>query len=598
MLQLALVIAGLFLLLTAPALAQEASQPSGTAAQPSPDVPDVADVADVPDVSDVRAVTETQIDAAQLKETATRSQSVRKALVTLLKSVARNQQALNELQTALNETQDDAERETIQERIDSIKKSLAEQRAKLEEIASGIPPESVAKGKKSLAFDWKAELGELLAPLVNQVKELTARPREIEQLRAQIKQRSEVLQKAETAVKRIDQLIAEAENPQVVSYLEKEKGRWQGLISDFKDARDLAQIQLDQMLSESESITQTVSSAFKDFFSSRGLNLIYAIAVFVVIFLVMRFLQLRMARLLFKDTAGETTLSARIINIALRALGVLLATFAALAVFYAAGDWVLLGICLILILGVVWSAKAGLSKNWEHVKLLLNIGGVREGERLIVDGVPYRVDSIRFYSTLSNPALTNGKIRVDIDTLTDRCSRPFAPGEPFFPTKEGDYVLAGGDLGKVLRQTPEFVELELLTGSTVCYQTTSFIGMAPVNLATGYCSVVTFAIDYKHRKEAVSVIPQALEKAVADAFAATDIAAHVDYVAVSFKEATEYSLNFSIFVGLRHEAAAWYYASGRLAHKAAVECCLANGWELPFRQVTIHQTPGGEIDSL
>lgn len=576
-------LAGLLLLFIAPAMAQEAPQ---TAAETK-----------VQDASQPPAVAPTQGDIGNARETAARSQSVRKALVALLKSVAKNEQALEELQSALNETQDDAEKQIIQERIDSVKKALAEQRASLEEIASGVPPEVFAKQQQQKKFDWKAELGELMAPLVNQVKELTARPREIEQLRSQIRRRNEVLQKAETAMKRIDQLISEANKPTVVAYLEKEKKRWQGLLEEYKDARDLAQIQLDQVLSESESITQTVSTAFREFFSSRGLHLIYAILSFLAVFFVMRFLQLQAAKALFKSKAGETSLSARMINISLRVLGTLLAIFAALAVFYAAGDWVLLGICLILILGVVWSAKTGLSKYWEHVKLLLNIGGVREGERLIVDGVPYRVDTIRFYSTLSNPVLTNGKIRVDIDTLRDRCSRPFAPGEPFFPTKEGDYVLVGGDLGKVLRQTPEFVELELLSGSTVTYKTPSFIGMAPVNLATGYCSVVTFAIDYKHRKEAVSVIPKALEKAVADAFAATDVASYVDYVAVSFKEATEYSLNFSIFVGLRHEAAAWYYSSGRLVHKAAVECCLENGWELPFRQVTIHQKAGAEIDS-
>jgi len=519
---------------------------------------------------------------------ANRSDAVRRALATLLQSMNRNQEALNQLQQALDQAQDDEEKKAIQQRIDAIQKSLAEQRENLTEIASGISSESFGK-PQTMKFDWKAELGELLAPLVQQMKDLTARPREIEQLRSEIGRRSEVLAKAESALKRIEGLMAEAKDPAVLEYLQKEKQRWETLAGEFRDAREVARIQLEQTLSESKSITESLSSIFQQFFSSRGLNLLLAIVAFVVVFFIMRLVHRKLVMLLFRNKAGETSFTARITNILVGMLGTLLAITAALGVFYAAGDWVLLGISLILILGVIWSAKTGVSKYWEHVKLLLNVGGVREGERLLIGGVPYRVETIRYYTTLYNPELTGGRIRVTIDELVGKCSRPFEPEEPFFPCSENDYVLVGGNYGKVLRQTPEFVQLELLSGSVVCYTTSSFVASTPLNVSTGYTVAVTFGVDYKHQQDAVSRIPEVLQQDVAAAFAATDIAPHVAGVSVSFKEAAASSLDFSIFVSLKHEAATWYYSAGRLVQRTAVESCIRNGWEIPFPQMTIHQ---------
>lgn len=539
--------------------------------------------------ADTPADAEAQLTTSpQDAETAGKSQTVRRALGALLQSVAKNQNALDQLQEALNMAQDDEEKQAIQQRIDAIRKSLAEQRANLAEIASGISSETFAQHKGG-KIDLKAELDELLAPLVQQMKELTERPREIDQLRSEIRRRSEVLQKAQAALERVNQLMREAQDPLVLEYLEKEKLRWEALALEYKDARDVAKIQLEQILSESKSITESLSSMFKQFFSSRGLHLLLALLAFLTVFFLMRLFHRRLVMLLFKNKAGETSFSARMINILVSLMGTLLAIVSALGVFYAAGDWVLLGVSLILILGVIWSAKAGVSKYWEHVKLLLNVGGVREGERLVIDGVPYRVESIRYYPTLSNPELTGGRIRVTIDDLLGKCSRPFMPGEPFFPTRENEYVLVGGHYGKVLRQTPEFVELQLLSGAIVTYKTSSFVASTPENVTTGFTVSVTFGVDYKHIKEAVELIPQTLQQKVAAAFAATQIAEHVSGVSVSFKEAADSSLNFSIFVSLTHEAASWYYAAGRLVQRTAVETCIENDWEIPFPQLTVHQ---------
>lgn len=525
--------------------------------------------------------------AAEVADDATKSAPVRKALGALLTSLAKNNEALDELQASLDATKDSEEKAPLQERIDSLRQTIAEQQADLTEIASGISQETFAK-PQPISFDLKAELAELLAPLVQQMKDLTERPREIEQLRSEIRRRTEIVEKAKQGIKRLDELIIEAKNPQLIEYLQTERDRWISLIQDYQNALDLAKVQLTQTLSENESITESVSTLFKDFFSSRGLNLILAVLIFLSIFFVMRFSQQKLSSSLFKNKAGETRFSARLVSIAFGVLSMTLALIGALAVFYIAGDWVLLGVTIILILGLIWSAKASISKYWEHVKLLLNVGGVREGERLVWNGVPYRVDTIRYYTTLTNPELSGGRIRVGIDELMGKFSRPFASAEPFFPSKRNDYVVVGSDFGKVLRQTPDFVQLELLSGAIKYLNTASYIASDPLNLATGYTVTVTFGVDYKHQDIATTVIPETLQKNITAAFAQTNIAEHVNGVSCSFKEAADSSLNMAIFVSLGHGAATWYYAAGRLVQRTAVETCSENGWEIPFPQLTVH----------
>ena len=93
-------------------------------------------------------------------------------------------------------------------------------------------------------------------------------------------------------------------------------------------------------------------------------------------------------------------------------LTVIGATSAFVIVLYISGDWVLLILAVIFLLGIAWTAKRGLPVFWEQIKLLLNLSTVRENERVVYNGIPWRVVSLNIYSRLENPALENAKIRL------------------------------------------------------------------------------------------------------------------------------------------------------------------------------------------
>jgi len=138
---------------------------------------------------------------------------------------------------------------------------------------------------------------------------------------------------------------------------------------------------------------------------------------------------------------------------------IIFSLFALIFVFYVFEDWVLLSLAIIFLMGVGWGAKNTLPWFWHQSRLMLNIGAVREGERLFYQGVPWLVKKINLFSTLENPTL-GVSLRLPIEELMDKTSRPFDKKEPWFPCRRNDWVLlADGTRGCVTSLSHEMVEL-------------------------------------------------------------------------------------------------------------------------------------------
>jgi len=72
-------------------------------------------------------------------------------------------------------------------------------------------------------------------------------------------------------------------------------------------------------------------------------------------------------------------------------------------VFYVVEDWVLFSLSILLLLGIAWTLRQALPRYIHQIQIFLNIGSVREGERLLLDGLPWQVRTINVFSTLVNP---------------------------------------------------------------------------------------------------------------------------------------------------------------------------------------------------
>jgi hypothetical protein len=138
---------------------------------------------------------------------------------------------------------------------------------------------------------------------------------------------------------------------------------------------------------------------------------------------------------------------ARLLSLLSRIFAFVMVFLVLIFVFYMVEDWVLLSLTIIFIMGLGWAAKHTLPQFWHQSRLMLNIGSIREGERMIYNGVPWFVKNINVFSELENPYL-EVKLRLPIEELLGKTSRPFNKHEPWFPCKRNDWViLADGTRG-------------------------------------------------------------------------------------------------------------------------------------------------------
>jgi hypothetical protein len=227
----------------------------------------------------------------------------------------------------------------------------------------------------------------------------------------------------------------------------------------------------------------------------------------------------------------------------------------------------------------------------EETRMLLDLGPVREHERVIYRDLPWMVRSLGVYSHFNNPAL-EGVLRLPMTDVMALVSRPVREDEPWFPTRVGDWVMfADGSMGQVLRQTPDMVQLRS-RGSILTWNTAAFYRENLRNLSYGFSLSITFGIDYKHQAISTTDVPVILKQAVEQALKQSDSGKHIENVLVEFQDAGASALNYLINVSVNGAAADSYYAIGRLLQRACVDCCNSNNWVIPFNQMTINAGEG------
>ena len=429
----------------------------------------------------ISKLTNTKAEKTVAPEQKATIETLRKILISKREIQQQLDQKIEELQAAESE-----ERQTL------IRKRLQELYARIEDLENDF--ESIATGvdllnftaEPTAGFDWQKELQDLLRPILDELKNLTARPREIEKLRNEVTYYQKRLLLIDKALINIENNVDAATATPLKQDLAELQKIWNDRQQEFSSQLATAQRQLDDKLANEQSVVRTVQTAFRDFFKSRGLNLFLSLLAFIAVFLLMRMLQRFIYKTVYPDKSGKRPFYLRLAGILYYIFTFLAATSALLLVLYMSGDWVLLGLALIFLFGVAWTGKQALPRFWEQVKLLLNLSTVREGERVIYQGLPWKIFSLNIYTILHNPELKGGMIRLPLGELLGLHSRPFHKDEPWFPCQEDDFVLlSDGTYGKILMQTPETVQIQTLI-SHKTYLTSDFLQLSPLNLSRNF----------------------------------------------------------------------------------------------------------------
>ena len=457
----------------------------------------------------------------------------------------------------------------------------------LEFVITGIDSLSStpAEGKE---VDLEAETRELLMPIVQELKQMTASPREAESLRRQVTNLQQGRTLAETAVKRLNKQIENENDATLKPLIGELLANWQKRQNDSDTKLAVAEFRLEELEAKRGGVIGALRDITSSFFKRRGSNLLIALCVSLAIFGGLRLLWHRLERLPQLQRKNRT-FSMRMVIVAYHVFTILLAIFSVLLVFYLAGDWVLLGIAAMFLIGIAWTGKQTLPIVYEQLKMLLNLGAVREGERVIYHGIPWQIQTISIFSELRNPELDSGSVRLPLRELTTLISRP-STDELWFPCAKDDWVLlSDGTHGKVVTQSPEWVQLVLLGGSRRTYPTPVFLELSPENLSHSFRVQGIFGIDYEHQALSTTEIPAKLQEHLERELRTLVGGDNLKNVSVELSEAASSSLNYTILADFSGEVAKRLNFLQRAIQRLCVNACNEHGWAIPFTQITLHQ---------
>lgn len=510
-------------------------------------------------------------------------------LDTLVATIESTRQQLSRLRAELRRTEDEREQTRLSEEIDRLSSDLESLETAWEMLATDGADLSLFGVRTEKAFDWREELESVFEPILRELRRVTERPRKIERLRSDrtyYARRLDVARQALQSIVENRKAAPTAELKQAFTTLEKS---WRWRRDNLQSRIELIDYELRQVMEPSGEPGGGALASLQDLLSGRVLSLALAIAVMLAVYLLLRGLGWSYNRFMMRRATMRRALASRVGYLLFYLLTALVMLLSGMLVFYLRGDWVLLGLFILLLIGIGLAAQKSLPRYLTEARLILNLGPVREGERIVYEGLPWRVSALTYYVTLSNPLLQGGVLRLPVRELVGRHSRMPDPEEPWFPTRLNDIVfLDDGTYGKVIAQTPEVVQIQTL-GAVKTYSAGDFLGQGPRNLSLqGFLIVMTFGLDYRHQDEITAEIPRTLEALLIDGVRRDAAGEHLRQLTVEFAEAGASSLDLKVLASFAGEAAESYYPVQRLLQRLAVEACNIHGWVIPFTQITVH----------
>jgi regulator of replication initiation timing len=508
-------------------------------------------------------------------------------LTDLQKSITSSTEEINELKEQLQNSIDENEKTLLKMQLKEVRINLNQ----LDESFTTFVTGGVDFSKKDSVtkkFDWQKEIIEIVQPLIGELKDITNKPREIAKLKQILAVQKILVDKYKKALDN-SRAIAKLNLPNKTNELvQKVIQKHQNSYIDAKRIYDVAFFKFKEKTTESESFLSSSNRKIQNFIKGRGLTLLLSFMAFAIIMLI----SYSIPKIFFSRNKKTITLGfyQRVAKLIYQAISFIFAISALLLVFYLRNDWALMGLAIIFIFFVILGLKNNVPKYLNDIKLLLNISTVREKERVVYQGIPWRVEKIGFFTTLINPQLQGGRIRIYLKDLANMHSRKYNKKEPWFPCKESDFVVLDDDTyGKVTIASPESVILQGYGGSIITYPTASFLEKRPLNLTQEGFSVQTiFGVDYGLQKKATTEIPQKFKTYISSAIKKQDYSEYFENIKLQFDVANSSSLDYFIFAKFKGAAAMYYRDIQRDLQKFATECCNENNWVIPFTQVTLH----------
>lgn len=493
----------------------------------------------------------------------------------------------NSLAKKINLAGDSASKEAS-EKLKELDSEIELLNKTFEQIATGGIDLSVF-GVKDSKFDWREELILVVKPLIENIKGLTEKPRKIEKLKQIISEKSAAKKVSINAIGTIEKLKEKAATKNLRLKLINVEDEWRGRVEDLDREVQLAQYQLDSLEGRDVNWLDTIKSNSLSFVQGRGLTIVLLILVALLIWATMKGILFLFRKRTAESKDKSSKVHYRLAAYAYRLLTGVMISVGIMMVLYIRRDLLMLAIVVIIFLGVILALKNLLPQYITEGRILLNMGGVREKERIVYNGVPWEVSSINMFSTFTNPELKGG-LRLPISQMHSMISR-VAFNEPWFPSSAGDWILdEDGNPVNVIDQTIDVVELKDLNSTHRHIPTDDYYraGYRNITRADTFRIAITFGIDYSTQKLDVADIENAFIDGLKHEFENSEFAKFTESVNANFHSAGDSSLNYLMIATFNSDAAFGYNRIKRLINRACVKVCSAKDWPIPFPQMSVH----------
>ena len=497
------------------------------------------------------------------------------------------QDDIKDIKARIAQAQSDPERAGLLRDLEKAEADLQTVSRNFESVATGVDA-SKLRAETTEAFDFQKEIFALLRPAIDEMKEMTAHVRQKADQKEKIAYYEERLPIIRQAIGNLENLAGQGDDPRLNDAVAAVLANWKKQLAFMSSELQAAELQLSKLIASETSITEASQSYLKSFFQKRGLYITEALLVVFVVVLLSR-LSLSMLRRYFPGfKARHRSFRVRLVELIHRILTFALIVIGPMIVFYVVEDWVLFSLGLLLLIGVALTVRQTLPRYWHQMQIFLNIGAVREGERLYLDGIPWLVEEINFFCTLNNPVADLSQ-RLHIEDMVKLKSRPCKSDEPWFPCRKGDWVILNdGVRGKVIGISPELVQLVERGGAKLTYPMGDFLAKSPRNLAVSFRLKEIIGISYTLQREATTTVIASLQDYVMSRLQAEGYGEQLVNLRVEFNRAAESSLELAVIADFKGEVGDLYNRLRRALQRYCTDACTEYGWEIPFPQLTLH----------
>jgi hypothetical protein len=455
------------------------------------------------------------------------------------------------------------------------------------------------EGKDDGRSKWVKELEVLTQPILNAVRDLTEKSRDIDSLKTKVVVLQLQLKDNEKAWKNLNELLAleaksEAKtNPERKQYLARLEFLQKKYDPELVRLNlEKSRQSLNELLESKESIIDSTANWMKDFFRNRGRNLLVTTATFIGLWWLLTLLRRGLVNNFV--TKRLSPAFSKVFLAGYNVFVVIICLMASLACLYFFNDWLLLSLLAVTLILAGWTSRHWIPRFLQEIKFVMNLGSVREDERFIWQGIPWRVKRIGLYTTLVNNHLEGGVIRLPVKNLFDQISRPIVPSEPWFPSRKGDWmILADSTYGQIQNQSMEQVTIKLKGDAIKTYTVENYLAQTPLNISQGFRFNIEFGLDYGVQEKVCEEIPQLFDKGLREKLSShfAGDAPDFNFMEVKFDNAGASSLNLMILVHVDGRCAEYYEEYQREIQSTLVSLCNENKLVIPFNRLTVDLTP-------